>query len=201
MTVKETIEKHFQGIAKVYSDLPVDKIEKLVELLLDMYKDGRQLFTFGNGGYGSTASHIVNDFLKHTVVTDEKNTIFEDKKRVKAMCLCDNIATITAWANDVSFDCVFSEQLKNFIQEGDVVIGISGSGNSKNVLNAFEIAKKKKATTVCLTGKGGGKAKDVADLAIIVPSNYDAYIEDSHLSIAHLACNILREKIQKGEVK
>jgi D-sedoheptulose 7-phosphate isomerase len=200
METKEWIKKHYADFSQVLTQLPVDNIDKLCQLLVDMYKNDNQLFTFGNGGYGSTASHVVNDFIKHTVVSDQKNDIVTNKRRVRAMCLCDNVSTLTAWANDTNFDNVFSEPLKNFVRPGDIVLGITGSGNSKNVLNAFEVAKQNKAVTVCLTGKGGGKAKDVADLVILIPSNYDAYIEDLHLSIMHLVCNILRDKIQNNQI-
>lgn len=198
MKIEKEAKNYISGIKDLFLEIPIKGITRLIEILISAYKNEKQIFTMGNGGYGSTASHIVNDLTKHTIVSDEKNEVFKDKPRIKAICLSDNISSLTAWSNDVGFEVCFSEQLKNWVKEEDILIGISGSGNSKNILNAFKVAKDYGATTVCLLGKGGGKAKDIVDLSIIIPSNNDLYIEDIHLSILHLCVNVLRNFIQKG---
>ena len=104
---------------------------------------------------------------------------------------------VTGLANDMGYERIFSEQLANWVREGDVVVGISGSGNSQNVLNAFLVAKKAKATSVCLSGFGGGKAREVADLCIVVPGDNMMRIEDTHLAILHLWADALRELVRE----
>jgi D-sedoheptulose 7-phosphate isomerase len=197
MECQNQIIEYFAGIKDVLSKLPLKNIEQFIEILLNAYKNNKQVFTFGNGGYGSTASHVVNDLQKHTIVADNKNKILTNMQRFRAMCLCDNTSILTAWTNDVGFDVCFSEQLKNWIREGDIVVGLSGSGNSDNLLIALKTAKKLGAFTICLLGKGGGKAKNITDLSIIIPSDFDLFIEDIQLSILHLCVNVLRKEIQK----
>ena len=197
MDIKKQIEDYISGLKVVFSELPVKNIIEFIKLLISAYKNKKQIFTMGNGGYGSIASHFINDIAKHTVVSDEKNKVMENIPRIKAICLCDSISSITAWSNDVGFEFCFSEQLKNWVKEGDIVIGISGSGNSENILNAFKIAREFGAISVGLLGKNGGQAKEIVNLSIIIPSNVDLFIEDIHASILHLSMNILRNYIQK----
>jgi len=199
MVRKDGIKEYITELASILPKLPNNNIKDLVELLMKACKNKNQVFIMGNGGNGCTASHFVNDIEKYTVVSDTKNEVVADKNRIRAMCLNDNTATVTAWTNDISFDICFSEQLKNWVQEGDIVIGISASGNSKNVLNAFEVAKQHNAITVCLSAGDGGKAKDIADLSVIVPSKHNTIVEDIHLIILHLCVNLVRDIIQKGE--
>jgi D-sedoheptulose 7-phosphate isomerase len=122
----------------------------------------------------------------------------EGKKRFRAISLSDNIPLMTAWGNDTSYDNIFSEQLENLVQAGDLVIGISGSGNSPNVLNALKLARKKKAKTIGLTGFQGGKMKELCDICLVVPSDNMQRIEDAHLIIEHALSLYLKEKITKG---
>jgi D-sedoheptulose 7-phosphate isomerase len=194
--IEKEVKSYILGVRDVLSGLSQDDIKKMVEILFKAYEEDKQIFTMGNGGHGSTATHFVNDLLKHTIVSDEKDKVIVTKNRVKAMCLCDNISTLTAWANDLGYEYCFSEQLANWVEEGDVVIGISGSGNSENVLKAFEVAREKGAITICLTGRDGGRAKGIADLSIIVPTDNMLYIEDIHLLITHLCCDVLKKLIR-----
>ncbi|MBM3309823.1 MAG: SIS domain-containing protein [Candidatus Altiarchaeales archaeon] len=164
-----------------------EEFEEIAEALLQARRRGSQVFIMGNGGSASTASHMACDLGKGCNV--------EGKKRFRAISLSDNIPLMTAWGNDTSYDNIFSEQLENHVQEGDLVIGISGSGNSPNVLNALKLARKKKAKTIGLTGFKGGKMKDLCDICLIVPSDNMQRIEDAHLIIEHALSLYLKEKI------
>lgn len=191
------INNYIKELEGILPKLPVEKIKKVADLFIEAYGNENIIFTMGNGGHCSTASHFVNDLLKHTIVSDEKNEVVIHDKRFKAMSLNDSMATITTWANDVSFDVCFSEQLKNWMKKDDLVIGFSASGNSKNILKAFEVAKEHKAKSIAFTGGNGGKMKILADISIIIPSNNYLYIEDMHLVIVHIITNLVRAKIQK----
>ena len=140
----------------------------------------------GNGGSASTASHFVADLLK-TSITNENN-------RFKAISLTDNIPVLLAWSNDESYENIFSNQLENFLQKNDIVIGISGSGNSENVLNAIQLANKKQAITIGLSGKGGGKLSELAKINLIVKSDDMLTIETIHLLVCHLITTIIRSE-------
>ncbi len=197
MTTEEKVKKYNGGISEVYGRLPTGTMAKIVEVLLEAYEKGRKVITMGNGGHAGTASHFINDLLKHTVVSDKKDEVIVKGKRFKALCLVDNMPTVTSWANDVGWDDVFSQQLANWVEEGDVVIGITGSGNSENVLRAFKLAKEHKALTIAFTGYEGGKAKDIADISFIVPSDNISFIEDVHFSLTHICCDIIRKLLQE----
>ena len=172
-------------------DKSISVLKNSSKTLIEIYniiKNARdkntQIFVMGNGGSASTASHFVSDLLK-TSITNET-------KRFKAMSLSDNIPVLLAWSNDVSYDKVFSSQLENFLQEDDVVIGISGSGNSKNVLDAIEFANQKHAITIGLSGKGGGKLSELAKINLTVQSDDMLTIETMHLLICHLITTLIR---------
>ena len=164
----------------------LEQIKKIVEYLINARNNGNTIFTMGNGGSGSTSSHFVSDLLK-TAITNDSN-------RFKAISLVDNVPVNLAWSNDVSYDCIFSEQLKNFLAGGDVVIGFSGSGNSKNVVSAFEYAKTKGSTCIAISGMSGGKISKLADISLIVPSNDMLIIESMHILICHCMINAIREQ-------
>ncbi|HHH41380.1 MAG TPA: SIS domain-containing protein, partial [Chloroflexi bacterium] len=121
-------------------------------------------------------------------------------RRFRVVPLTDNVPLITAWANDVDYEWIFAEQLRNLVRPGDLVIGISGSGNSPNVLNAIALAREMGATTVGLTGGDGGKLALMADIVVIAPSDTMEQIEDAHLVLEHLICTTLREEIRRREI-
>lgn len=137
-------------------------MRRLFKYLLKAYEDEKKVITMGNAGHASTASHHVNDLTKHTIVCDEKSEVIVKEKRFKALCLNDSIATLTGWANDAGYESCFSEPLAGWVEEGDVVIGISASGNSQNILRAFRVAKDKEAITIALSDYQGGKIKEIA---------------------------------------
>ncbi len=161
-------------------------IARVVPVFLHARDEGRTIFFFGNGGSASTASHFVVDIGKATTRGDGR--------RFRCLALVDNVESLTAWANDAEFGRVFSEQLVNLAQPGDVAVGISGSGNSVNVLRAVETARRLRLTTVGLTGMGGGKLRALVDIPVIVPSNSMQHIEDVHLLICHLLTSYFRDE-------
>ncbi len=164
----------------------LEAMRRIVPVLLRARQDGRTIFFFGNGGSASTASHFVVDIGKATVRVDGK--------RFRCVTLVDNIETVTAWANDSEYAVVFSEQLRALGQAGDVAFGISGSGNSPNVLWAVETARRIGLTTIGLTGMGGGKLRPAVDIPLVVPSNSMQHIEDVHLLVCHLLTAYLRDE-------
>ncbi|MCI4358759.1 MAG: SIS domain-containing protein [Thermoplasmata archaeon] len=161
-------------------------IARVVPVLLEARAQDRTIFFFGNGGSASTASHFVADI--------GKATIRGDGRRFRCIALVDNVETLTAWANDAEYSRVFAEQLATLGRPGDVAIGISGSGNSPNVLRAMETATHLGLRTVGLTGMGGGKLKDLVEVPIVVPSRSMQHIEDVHLLIGHLLTAYLRDE-------
>jgi D-sedoheptulose 7-phosphate isomerase len=178
----------YVGDAKTALQEPylLEAMQKVVPLLLTARGNGRTIFFFGNGGSASTASHFVVDI--------GKATIRGDGKRFRCVALVDNVESVTAWANDADYAKVFSEQLKGLAQAGDVAVGISGSGNSPNVLEAVRTAHSLGLSTVGLTGMGGGKLKDLVDVPLVVPSNSMQHIEDTHLLVCHLLTAYLRDE-------
>jgi len=161
-------------------------IARIVPVLLEARASDRTIYFFGNGGSASTASHFVCDI--------GKATIRGEGKRFRCVALVDNVESLTAWANDSDYSAVFSEQLVNLAARGDVAVGISGSGNSPNVLRAMEVARRIGLRTVGLTGMGGGKLKELVEIPLVVPSNSMQHIEDVHLLICHLLTAYLRDE-------
>lgn len=161
-------------------------IEKIFHTLLKARDDGNKIYIMGNGGSASTASHFTSDLLKTSII--------KNKKRFKAFCLSDNIPVVLAWANDASYDDVFVSQLENFVEENDVVIGISGSGNSINVIKAIEYANKTNAITMSLTGKGGGKLAKISKIDLTILSDDMLMIETTHLLLCHLLTTLIRSE-------
>ena len=166
--------------------LPWDKIEEAISVLHYARMTDKQVFILGNGGSAATASHFACDL--------GKTTILSDRPRFRAIALTDNMPIFSAYANDYGYEHVFSEQLANLINPGDIVIGISGSGNSANVLNAIRLARSTQAVTIAFTGFDGGKLKDLVDICILVPSYCMEQVEDIHLMLEHLICNCLRKE-------
>jgi D-sedoheptulose 7-phosphate isomerase len=172
------INNYIKNLTETLNKLNIKDIESVRDLFMEAKANGKQIFVFGNGGSGSTASHMVCDILK--------GCSYGKEKRFKIICLNDNIPTILAYANDVSYDEVFLEQLKNYLNEGDVVLGISGSGNSINVLKAIEYANKNNAKTIGFTGFTGGKLKEISHVSVNANINDMQISEDIHFIIMHI---------------
>lgn len=190
--VKQHITEYFTKIKKILDNIPAEKIEKVSQILLEAYKKDKQVFIMGNGGSAATASHFACDLGKGTT----QGHVFRNKKRFKVISLNDNTSLVTALSNDCGYDNVFTEQLINLVNKGDVVIALSASGNSKNVLNAVKYAKEKGAITIAFTGFGGGKLMSLADESLIADSNDFGPVEDSHLILEHLICDYLRKRLE-----
>jgi D-sedoheptulose 7-phosphate isomerase len=176
--MKDTISNYLTSLQQTISNLNIDEIVAVANVLKEARDNGKHVFIFGNGGSASTASHFACDINKG--VSSSKY------KRFKVICLNDNIPTMLAYSNDMGYDIVFSEKLKNFIQEGDIVIGISGSGNSKNIILAMETAAQYKAITIGITGFGGGKLKEIANYSFNANINDMQLSEDVHMIWVHI---------------
>jgi D-sedoheptulose 7-phosphate isomerase len=196
MDHKANLKVYAGGIQEVLGKLPWDAITQAVDVLWQCCQRGGRIFTMGNGGHCNTAAHMINDLAKHTVSSDNKEAVVAGDRRFRTMCLNDSVSFLTGIGNDMGFDFIFSEQVANWVEPGDVVIGISGSGNSKNVLLAFEEAKKRGATTICYSGFEGGKALKVADINIVVPCRKMVQVEDIHLMINHMIADELKRLVQ-----
>jgi D-sedoheptulose 7-phosphate isomerase len=165
-----------------------DDFNRVVELIYGTYVKRRTIFTMGNGGSASTASHFACDI--------NKGVSNGNKNRFRVFCLSDNVPTMLAYANDQSYEDIFVEQLKNMLAVRDVVLGISASGNSKNVIKGIKYANKNKAVSVVFTGYKGGKLAKIADIPIIIPVDDMQKIEDGHLILTHMIMQALNIKIK-----
>ncbi|MDP4239922.1 MAG: SIS domain-containing protein [Bacteroidota bacterium] len=183
MEFKRDIEAYMYRLKKTIDALPIDDIEELMNVLVKAKEEERTIFIMGNGGSSATSSHFVCDF--------NKGVSFNDEKKFKFICLNDNIPSIMAYANDMSFDEIFIQQLKSFYKRGDVVIGISGSGNSMNVIKAIEYASANGGVTVGLTGYHGGKLKNIVKYNVNVPVEDMQIVEDLHMVLDHCMMKIL----------
>ena len=188
MSVEKFIISNLEDQIKSINELKKNKdvIEKIYLEIKNARDNNNKIFIMGNGGSASTSSHFVSDLLK--------TSLTKEAKRTKAISLTDNIPVIMAWANDTSFENIFYSQLENFLEKGDLVIGISGSGNSENVIKAIEFANKKEAKTICLLGRDGGKLAKVSQLNLIITNNDMLTIETMHLLICHLLTSLLRSE-------
>lgn len=187
--ITEKLMAYAEGLEKSLNSVVADKFEEFVDLLESAAQDGRHVFVMGNGGSGATASHMACDLNKGVSLGLEK--------RLKVICLNDNMPTILAYANDVSYEAVFVEQLKNFLEPGDVVIGISGSGNSLNVLKAVRYANQVGAHTVGLTGFDGGKLAQEVQTSLWVNVNDMQKAEDVHMILFHVLMQVLYERLRR----
>jgi D-sedoheptulose 7-phosphate isomerase len=167
--------------------LPLEKIDQVISILHDARLNNRQVFTMGNGGSASTASHFVCDLAK--------NTRKKGWPPFRVLGLADNMAILSAYANDEGFENVFAQQLANLVRSDDIVIGISTSGNSLNVIKAIELANERNAITIGFTGFDGGRLANIVDVNLHVPSDNIEQVEDIHLMLEHLICNVLRQRM------
>ena len=172
--------------------LPVELISELISILQEARIERRQVFIMGNGGSASTATHFVADLAK--------NTRWQSVPDFKVLGLTDNMAMLSAYANDEGYENVFAQQLANFVHPNDVVIAISASGNSKNVLKAVELASRVKAHTIGLTGFDGGKLGSLVELNIHIPSDIIEQVEDLHLVVEHMVVKTLREMAKEADI-
>lgn len=181
------IQTYLTQLQETIGQIPEELIDRVIDILLLNVKSGGKVFLCGNGGSASTASHFACDLAKNTVVRGAPH--------FRVIALTDNMALVTAWANDTAYDNVFAAQLDPLVQPGDVVIGISCSGTSINVVKAMEVARQHGAITVAFTGDTGGHLKDMVDVCLQVPSPRIEQQEDIHLVLEHCICSAVRERL------
>jgi D-sedoheptulose 7-phosphate isomerase len=186
----EHITDYLAQLQEAMADLPIELIDRVIAILLDSARRGSHVFIFGNGGSASTASHFACDLAKNTLVSNAP--------RFRVVALTDNVALMTAWANDTAYDNIFAAQLSSLVDPDDVVIGISCSGNSANVLNAMAVARHHGATTIGFTGDDGGRLKEMVDVCVQVPSPRIEQQEDAHLILEHCICSAIREELRQS---
>jgi len=182
-----SVKDYLLAVQDVLAHLDHEVVDRMIEVIWRGYEEGRTLFVFGNGGSAALASHFVCDIGKGTVAGRAK--------RLKTIALTDNVALITAWANDKAYEEVFSEQLESLAEKGDIALAISGSGNSPNVIRGLEAGRRLGVRTLVLTGFAGGRAKTLADLCLIVPSDSMQHIEDAHLCATHAIFLAIRQRM------
>jgi D-sedoheptulose 7-phosphate isomerase len=171
-------EDYRKQLFDTISQLDLVKVDRAIEWLKEARSQNRHIFICGNGGSASTASHFACDIVK--------GASYNRATRFRIMALTDSLPTLTAYSNDVGYECVFVEQLKNFAERGDVLMAISGSGNSPNVLRAVEYANANGLKTMALTGRDGGKLGPMAQLNIQASVPHMGRIEDAHMIVCHM---------------
>lgn len=186
--MKETILKAFEesiSVKEKFIDAKtVDKIFEVAKIIANAFNNGKKLILFGNGGSSTDASHIASEFV---------NRLKKERPGLPAIALNTDMAVVTSIANDYDFSEVFARQLKSLSDEGDIIIAISTSGNSPNILKAMETANKKGLTTIALTGNKGDKFASMATYSFIVPSDNTPRIQETHITLGHVLCQMVEE--------
>ena len=179
-------------LAGALDQIDTEKVALAIDWLKQARDESRHIFVCGNGGSASTASHFACDIVK--------GASYGQQKRFRIMALADSLPTLTAYSNDVNYDCVFVEQLRNFAEAGDVVMALSGSGNSANVVHAIDYANSIGCRTIALSGRDGGNLAPLAQLSIHVPEPHMGRIEDAHMVVCHMICYYFMERESSGFV-
>jgi D-sedoheptulose 7-phosphate isomerase len=191
--MKDFASSYFRELEKIFKKISAKDIDDITNAIYNAYTNGRTIFILGNGGSASTASHFACDLGKGTL-----SRVYDpSESRFRVVSLTDNVATITAYANDLSFDDIFVQQLRNLVHKGDVVIAITGSGNSKNVIKAMKYARECGAITIGLLGFDGGKVKKLLDRSVVVPTSHYGRIEDMHMILEHMITDYLRNRMKE----
>lgn len=182
------IRAYFESVQTLLNNIPFDVADQAADAVMQAYDADQTIYICGNGGSAATASHFGCDLSKRTRVPGQRY--------FRVISLTDNVSLMTALSNDIGYDIVFAEQLRPLVRAGDVVIGISGSGNSLNVLKAMEVAQSAGATTIGFSGYDGGKLAPLVDISVHVPSFNMAMVEDVHLMLEHAMCERLLAQVQ-----
>jgi D-sedoheptulose 7-phosphate isomerase len=185
----DPVRKYVVDLQRTLELLPLEQVHKVIDELHEARLRQRQVFIMGNGGSASTATHFVCDL--------GKNTRREGWPPFRVFGLSDNMALFSAYANDEGYENVFAQQLASYVQPYDIVIGISTSGNSANILKAIALAKTRKAKTIGFTGFDGGQLGPMVDLNIHTPSDCIEQVEDTHLILEHLICSVLHQRLHQ----
>ena len=185
--IKNQIKKSYETKQDIYNNEDIlNNIEELSGLCVKLYKGTNKTILAGNGGSAADAQHIAAELVGRYGF---------DRPSLPSLSLTTDTSNLTAIGNDYGYDKVFSRQLEGMGQSGDIFIGISTSGNSLNIINAFKVAKEKGITTVALTGRDGGEMAKISDIAIIVPSDSTPRIQESHILIGHILCDIIEKEV------
>ncbi len=191
LSLRASLRDYWREVAEVASSIDLASLEEAAMALLSCQARGRVVFAAGNGGSAATASHFACDLAK--------GTRRDGPPTFQVMALTDNVPLLTAWANDTSYERVFAEQLASLARPGDVLVAISASGNSPNVLAAAETARAIGLVSIGLTGRAGGRLATLVDIAVRVPSDCIEVVEDAHLIVAHSLCVAARERLAECE--
>jgi D-sedoheptulose 7-phosphate isomerase len=185
--IKEQIKLSFETKQNIYQNEELlNKIVEVAQRCVELYKGDKKTILAGNGGSAADAQHIAAELVGRYGF---------DRPSIPSLALTTDTSNLTAIGNDYGYDYVFSRQLEGMGQAGDIFIGISTSGNSKNIINAFEVAKNKNILTIALVGKDGGEMAKMADIALVVPSDSTPRIQESHILIGHILCDIIEKEI------
>jgi D-sedoheptulose 7-phosphate isomerase len=185
--IKDQIKRSYETKQKIYEDESLlDKIEEVAKKCVALYKTDKKTILAGNGGSAADAQHIAAELVGRYGF---------DRPSIPSLALTTDSSNLTAIGNDYGYDHIFSRQLEGMGQEGDIFIGISTSGNSSNIIKAFESAKKKNILTVALSGRDGGEMARIADISLIIPSNSTPRIQESHILLGHILCDIIEKEI------
>lgn len=179
-------QHYFKKLSKAIESLDIESINQAIDVIEKVWRSGKQIIAIGNGGSSVTALHMITDW--------NKSIFLSSKIPFRGRTLVDNIGLIMAYGNDISFEDIFIEQLKNILQSGDLVIAISGSGNSENVIRAVKYANTNGAVTLGLSGFDGGKLKEIANHVLWVNTNDMQLVEDIHSAFGHIVMQALCEK-------
>lgn len=182
-----TAAEYFASLQTVLAQVDLKVIDQITQAIWQNYEQGGTLYIFGNGGSAALASHLACDFGKGTVTAG--------RQRFRTISLSDNVPLMTALANDLAYEDIFSEQLADLAKKGDAVLAISGSGNSPNVVKGLEMARKIGLRTLGVTGYSGGRVKPLSDLCFVVPSDNMQHIEDIHLAATHAIFRAIRHRM------
>lgn len=194
MMLRTFIEDYKEGFSKVVQAIEPADVAVAAELLRAAFERGRQIIIAGNGGSAATASHMACDLAKTTLGKGAELPA----RRIRVVALTDNVPLLTAWGNDVGYDCVFAEQLRNLAGAGDLLVVISASGNSPNIVAAVRTARELGMQSLALLGFEGGAVKSMADHSIVVRSTHYGFIEDAHSMLSHLLTDYLKQFVQAG---
>jgi D-sedoheptulose 7-phosphate isomerase len=212
MMIKPKINLYFKEKSKIYKQLDLNVIIKAFSLLKNTYNKDGNVYLMANGGSTATVEGFAVDLRTHPFVSGDKSKT-TNIKRIKVQCLTESSGCLTGVSNDLGFEHVFVEQLKNYLRtksknKNDILIAFSGSGNSLNILNAINFAKKFGVKTFCISGRGGGKASKICDLSLIIPgsskfpgqtgkNDNNFHIEDIQNSVSHILVGLLKEYVEK----
>ena len=191
--MQRAIKDILRETSQLHAQLPAAQIELIAQAadrMIRALKGGRKIIWFGNGGSATQSQHMAAEFV---------GRFRQERRSLPSLSLTENMASVTAIGNDYAYELIFSRQLEGLAQPGDVAVGLSTSGNSRNVLEALRKAKTLQVTTIGLTGGSGGQMKSLCDLCICVPSTVTARIQEVHLTIGHILCGLVEDGLAAAE--